>query len=288
LSKASAADYSQRATERCERVLVTVLGNIGPWAERVYLAGGLAPRYLIAKLPPDVPPHVGSTDVDLIISVAVTTNDAGAYRTLHHNLRQGGFTQGPADFQWRRKIDESTMLVEFLCETDAVAAGRIFKPKQDYGSKMAALNVTGTELAHRDYVEVALEAERLDDGGRSRVTVRVANLLPLVVLKIAAFQDRHANKDAYDLIFTLRNWPGGPDAAGRAAAESPVAAEKITSGALALLGERFADTDQDGPAAYATFTAVTGTDPNQMRQEAVAVARQFLRALTTGSGRTES
>jgi hypothetical protein len=58
-------------------VLVTVLGNIGPWAQRVYLAGGLAPRYLISQLPADVPPHVGSTDVDLIISVAVRTDDAG-------------------------------------------------------------------------------------------------------------------------------------------------------------------------------------------------------------------
>ena len=285
MSKASAADYSQRVTERCERVLVTVLGNIGPWAERVCLAGGLAPRYLISELPPDVSPHVGSTDVDLIISVAVATDDVGAYRTLHNNLRQSGFTQGPADFQWRRKLDESTVLVEFLCETDAVAAGRTFKPKQDYGSKMAALNVTGAGLARRDYVEVALEAERLDDGGRSRVIVRVANLLPLVVLKITAFQDRHANKDAYDLVFTLRNWPGGPEAAGRAAARSPVAAEEITAGALALLGERFADIDQDGPAAYAAFTAATGADPDQMRQEAVAVARQFLRGVVGGMGR---
>jgi hypothetical protein len=169
LSKASAADYSRQATERCERVLVTVLGNIGPWAERVYLAGGLAPRYLISELPAGVQPHVGSTDVDLIISVAVTTDDAGAYRTLHNNLRQGGFTQGPADFQWRRKLDEGTVLVEFLCETEAVAAGRIFKPKQDYGSKMAALNVAGAELARRDHVEAALEAERLDDAGRGIV-----------------------------------------------------------------------------------------------------------------------
>jgi predicted nucleotidyltransferase len=281
LSKASADDYSQRATDRCERVLVTVLGNIGPWAQRVYLAGGLAPRYLISELPPDVPPHVGSTDVDLIISVTVATDDAGAYRTLRNNLRKGEFKQGPADFQWRRKLDESTVLVEFLCETDQVAAGRIFKPKQDFGSKMAALNVAGADLASRDYVEVALEAERLDGGGRSRVTVRVANLLPLVVLKIAAFQDRHANKDAYDLIFTLRNWPGGLDGAGKAAAESPVAAEEITTQALALLGERFADTDQDGPAAYAAFTATTGADPDQMRQEAVAVARQFLGAVAS-------
>jgi hypothetical protein len=178
LSKASAADYSRQATERCERVLVTVLGNIGPWAERVYLAGGLAPRYLIAELPADVPPHVGSTDVDLIIGVAVATDDAGAYRTLHNNLRQGGFTQGPADFQWRRKLDESTVLVEFLCETDAVAAGRIFKPKQDYGSKMAALTSpapnwpAGTTSKWRSRRNVSMTAAAHESPCESRTSCR--------------------------------------------------------------------------------------------------------------------
>jgi hypothetical protein len=38
---------------------------------------------------------------------------------------------------------------------------------------------------------------------------------------VFAFQDRHENKDAYDLIFTLLNGEGGPRAVGRAAAASP-------------------------------------------------------------------
>jgi hypothetical protein len=52
---------------RCEGALVTLLGDIGPWSERIYLAGGLAPRYLIRQLPEAVPAHVGTTDVDLVI-----------------------------------------------------------------------------------------------------------------------------------------------------------------------------------------------------------------------------
>jgi hypothetical protein len=46
--------------------------------------------------------------------------------------------------------------------------------------------------------------------------------------------------------------------------------------------------DQDGPAAYAAFTAATGADPDQMRQEAVAVARQFLQGVASGSERAGS
>jgi hypothetical protein len=63
LSKRSAGDYTEAQTGRCERVLVTVLGDIGPWSGNVYLAGGLAPRYLVSELPPAVAAHVGSTDV---------------------------------------------------------------------------------------------------------------------------------------------------------------------------------------------------------------------------------
>jgi hypothetical protein len=43
-------DYDE-TTARCERALVTLLGDLGPWRERIYLAGGLAPRYLVGQLP---------------------------------------------------------------------------------------------------------------------------------------------------------------------------------------------------------------------------------------------
>jgi hypothetical protein len=34
--------YDEETTARCERALVTLLGDLGPWRERIYLAGGLA------------------------------------------------------------------------------------------------------------------------------------------------------------------------------------------------------------------------------------------------------
>ena len=54
--------YDRFATLRCERVLLTLLGNVGPWSERIYLAGGLAPRYLAGRLPAGTGAHVGTTD----------------------------------------------------------------------------------------------------------------------------------------------------------------------------------------------------------------------------------
>lgn len=205
-----AGGYTREATERCERVLVTVLGNIGPWSDHIYLVGGLAPRYLIGELPEGAHTHVGTTDVDLVVGLSVTEDDVEAYKTLEKNLKDSGFEQGEPSFRWKRDVDGTTVVVEFLCETDQVPEGKILKPKQGLGSKLSAFNVSGAQLAARDHIEVDIEAERVDAGGRSKVRVRVANLLPYVVLKINAFQDRHESKDAYDLIFCLRQLPREP------------------------------------------------------------------------------
>jgi hypothetical protein len=129
-----------------------------------------------------------------------------------------------------------------------------------------------------------LEGERLDGGGRSKVTVRIANLLPYTVLKITAFQDRHENKDAYDLVFTLLHAGDGPNAAGQAARSSPVAGEPQVAEAVDLLEERFRDAEQDGPRAYGLFL---GNDRDEqerarLRREAVATVRAFLRGFRDG------
>ena len=242
------------------------------------LVGGLAPRYIIGKLPFGAASHVGTADVDLVIRLAVE-DATEVYATLSRNLRRSGFAVGQPSYQWSREVDETTVNVEFLCDTDEVEAGRIYRPGQGTGSGFAACNIPGAQLAIRDFIEVEVEAERLDNGGLSKVVLRVAGVLAYVVLKILAFQDRHGNKDAYDLIYTLVNYPGGgPPAAARAAATSPVQHEPQVASALQLLRERFASIDHDGPRAYAQFLANQGDDLSsaQLRNAAVEAVRQFL------------
>ena len=244
------------------------------------LVGGLVPRYIIGSLPLGAAPHVGSTDVDLVIKLAVE-EAAEAYETLQTNLKKSGFSSSEPSYRWSRKVDGTTVMVEFLCETEQVEAGRIYRPKQGTGSNFAAFNVPGAELATRDFVEATVAAERLDHGGLSQVRFRVAGLLPYVALKILAFQDRHHNKDAYDLVYTLLNYPqGGPIAAGRVAAISRVRGEQQVIDALQMLAERFLSADHDGPSAYADFLAEPDDiDGNaRLRNEAVAAVSQFLTA----------
>ncbi len=281
--RAHYTDYDEETTARCERALVTLLGDLGPWRERIYLAGGLAPRYIVGRLPEGARAHVGTTDVDLIIGLALGDETPETYRTLQNNLEKSGLVQKVPSFRWTRDVEEVSVVVEFLCETDLVEPGRIFNPKQEFtGSRFGAFNVRGAHLAREDFIEVEIEGERLDGGGRSRVTVRVANVLPYAALKILAFQDRHENKDAYDLGFTLLNYNGGPSAAGRAAAASPVRKHPQVEKALILIEERFRDTAHDGPNAYASFLASLDDDEEakaRLRQEAVSIVRDFLQGV---------
>jgi hypothetical protein len=227
--------------------------------------------------------------VDLIIGLALGDETPETYRTLQNNLEKAHFAQREPSFRWARDVEGVTVLVEFLCETDEVEPGRIYRPKgESTGSKLGVFNVRGAQLTRDDFIECEIEGERLDGGGQSRVKVRVANILPYSVLKIFAFQDRHENKDAYDLVFTLLHHGDGPRAAGAVAAASAVAEHHQVKEAFALLEARFRDVRQDGPSAYALFLAEP-SDADQMarlRQEAVATVREFLSGFRSKSRST--
>jgi hypothetical protein len=282
LSRAHHSEYDEATTARCERALVTILGSVGPWRESIYLVGGLVPRYLTGELPEGAAAHVGTTDVDLVIALAVEAERPDTYRTLTENLERAGFRRVEPSWRWRREVDDIPVIVELLGESDDVDPGRAFRPKENTGSRLALLNIPGATLAAYDFVVVEVEGERLDGGGLSKVDVRVADVLAYAVLKVRAFQDRHENKDAYDLVFTLLFYPGGPSAAGRTAARSPIADHPQVTAGLQLLDERFAAPDLDAPTGYGTFVANPGdTDELARRQqEAVATVRVFLRAFS--------
>ena len=129
MSREHHSAYDEQTTARCERALVTLLGDLGPWRERIYLAGGLAPRYLVGQLPEGAQAHVGTTDIDFVIGLALGDETPETYRTLQNSLEKARFKQKEPSFRWAREVEGVPVIVEFLCETDEVAAGRIFRPK---------------------------------------------------------------------------------------------------------------------------------------------------------------
>jgi hypothetical protein len=282
-----ASDYDEYTTGLCERAQLALLKCAGPWNKRIFLAGGLVPRYLIEKLPEYAVPHVGTTDIDLVVGIAIASDDAEPYDTLLANIKAVGFRlfedeEGhKASFRWCIDIDGKTVVVEFLTEQGG-EPGKTVRPRNKTGAKLGAFETRGANLAARDYIEREIRG-RLPDGDESFATIRVANLVPFITLKAFALHDRALRKlkDAYDMMFVLLNWPGGPAAASVAAKQSRVFDDALVQEALDLVDGHFAHPNMDGPGNYARFLLEDEDEEEEarLRNEAVAVVREFLAGL---------
>jgi hypothetical protein len=228
-------------------------------------------------------------DVDLVVGVAVVEEGPEPYETLVANMKKAGFRLfkdadgSEASFRWCVDIDGKTVVIEFLTEQGS-EPGTITRPRQGTGAKLGAFEVRGARLVALDYVEREIRGA-LPDGNESFGILRVANLVPFLTLKTMAMHERGSVKfkDAYDIIFTLSNWPGGPEAAAAAAKESPIYGEATVTEALGLLASHFEHERMDGPGQYSSFLFDEFQDEEEeevrLRLEAVSVVRNFLGAL---------
>lgn len=255
--------YQSAVTEACERVLVTLLRHLGPWRNSVYLVGGLAPRYLITKRPPDVPAHAGTADLDVVVDIAMLT-DTEAYRTLEANLRKMGFERSENDqgakvsWRWQADVDGARMILEFLSDDPALRGGAVQElPVQ---GNVSAVNIPNASMVVDFHRSVDLTAELLDGNGETTETVRYADIVSFTCLKAFAYDERREPKDAHDVVYCLEHYEGGLEAAiAEVRAGLETKHRKVILDALARLANRFCGTDpdrrhlRDGPVAVARF-----------------------------------
>ncbi len=288
--------YSDDYSEFCERTLVTLLRRLGPWKRGIYLVGGLVPIYLIGPSSEEEERegYMGTQDVDIVLDVAIF-GEIGAYKRLEQNLKDAGFKRvtkrtdedevTPEHWRWSREVAPNiTVAVDLLQDAEPGQGGRVGPLLGE--RRLSALGIPGAHLAIQDYVTVTLKAQLLDDGGVAEETIRVANIVPFVVLKALAYDDRGEPKDANDLIYCLQYYEDGPNSVATAFAESIQGSpdEPLVRRAVEILRRRFASDattageQKDGPVGYARFQ----DDParyDQNRLAATAVVEQFLTEL---------
>ena len=77
--------------------------------------------------------------------------------------------------------------------------------------QFAVQRADGADLALRFYQMVAIEGH-IPDGDRNRVRIAVASIPALLAMKGYAIANRLKRKDAYDIYYSVRNFPDGIDA----------------------------------------------------------------------------
>src|ERR1035441_1172362 len=203
--------YSEQVTRDCERVLVTLLRNLGPHKNSLVLIGGLTPRYLVPERPPIVPQHAGTLDLDVVIDLVVL-EDTEAYRTLEDNLKKIGFERGEnengqkVNWRWKVKLEDGTTIVlELLADHPDLRGGRA-QPLPD-GGQISALNIPHSSIVFDLYDTAVVTAELIGGNGLATETIRHANIVSFTCLKSIAYDDRQERKDAHDLVYCLEHAP---------------------------------------------------------------------------------
>lgn len=256
--------YESSVTASCERILVTLLRGLGPWKQSVYLVGGLTPRYLISARPPRIPPHAGTSDVDMVVDMGMLT-DIEAYRTLEENLHAMKFERAKnkdgakQSWRWQAEVDgNAKMILEFLADSPELGGGKVQELPTKGG--VTAINIPHASMVFDFYSSIDITAELLNGGGRATETIRYANIVSFTCLKAFAFDQRFERKDAHDLVYCVEHYEGGLEAVHHAFREALESKHgSVVRDAITRLVARFCDVKsdesylKDGPVAVARF-----------------------------------
>lgn len=210
----SAADYDNRLTEAVKSVLIEIGQILGSFRGKFAVVGGAVPWLLLNN---DDMHHVGTVDIDLGLDPEALAD--GEYAKLVTALMQHGYLQDDTRqiFQLVRSVPATDdgppidVVVDFLMPRQA----KIAKNRPPMIEKFAVIRADGAELALRFYEIVPIDGP-MPEGGTNKVKLAVASIPALLAMKGFAIDGRLKQKDAYDIYYCVRNFPGGPKALAEA------------------------------------------------------------------------
>lgn len=206
----SAADYDNRLTEAVKSVLIEIGQILGSFRGKFAVVGGAVPVLLLNN---DDMRHVGTADIDLALDPEALGD--GEYANLVTALMKHGYSQDENRryFQLVRSVPATDsgppidVVVDFLMPRNA----EIAKNRPPIIDKFAVIRADGAELALQ-FCEMTRIDGPMPEGGVNSVRIAVASIPALLAMKGFAIDGRDKKKDAYDIYYCVRNFPGGPEA----------------------------------------------------------------------------
>ena len=273
----TAAGYTGEHLELVRSTCLYVATKLGDLMNELVIVGGLVPSLLIDQqaLPDGTEAHVGTTDLDVGLTVALL--DEGRYTALTERLRRAGFSPdtnqegNPTRQRWKIEV-AAKVTVDFLIQpTRPEDRGGGLR---DIEADFAAFILPGLHLAFEDRVPVTLSGQTIFGENASR-HVWVCGPGAFVVLKALAFDGRGDNKDAYDLFYLVRNYGNG--VVDVAESLRPLIGDESAKKAMELLRRDFLDHDGLGPRRVAEF--LVGGPDDEIQADVVGFFRELLASL---------
>lgn len=275
----SANDYDDRTTQAAKSVLVEIGQILGSFRGKFAIIGGSVPWLLLES---EDMPHVGTLDVDLSLDAEALGD--GEYATLVEALMAQGYSQreGFRRFQLVRTVPAQDggqpidIVVDFLMPRDA----DIVKNSPPLVADFAVQKADGADLALRFHQLVAVEA-MMPNGGHNRVELAVCSIPALLAMKGHALNGRLKQKDAYDVYYCIRNYPGG--VAALAEDCRPLLKHRNAVDGYTFINAKFETLDSFGPTCVRRFveeSQILGDrDPDQWQRDAFGQVDAWLKGL---------
>ena len=274
-----AGDYDDRTTKAVKSVLIEIAQILGSFEGKFAVIGGAVPWLLLSEA--DMP-HSGTVDVDLGLDPSALGD--GEYVRLVEALQKHGYHQRDnlRRFQLERTVPardggpDIDIVVDFLMPRDA----EITRNTPPLISQFAAQRADGAELALIFNQMVAIEGD-MPDGGVNLVRIAVASIPAFLAMKGYAIAQRLKPKDAYDIYYSIRNFPDGIDALVEAT--RPLLEVQSARRGYCLISNKFRDIEDFGPTNVRRFVdgspLLGGRTANQWQQDAFGQVDAWLRGL---------
>lgn len=275
----SANDYDDRTTRAVKSVLVEIGQVLASFRGKFAVIGGSVPWLLLENADN---PHVGTLDVDLSLDAEVLQD--GQYADLIHELMGQGYdkTKNTREFQLQRTVPATDggsaieILVDFLMPKHA----DIEKNRPKLIENFRVQRADGADLAVHFHQLVAVSA-KTPTGGQNTVEIAVCSIPALLAMKGYAVELRQKRKDAYDIHYCIRNYPGG---AGELAEDCRKLLEHESARTgYEFINAKFETVESYGPTSVRLFveeSAVLGDQtPEQWQQDAYGQVNEWLIAL---------
>lgn len=273
-----AREYDDRGARAAHAVLVELGQVLGAHRDAIVVIGGSVPSLLMKDRG-----HIGTLDIDLDLDPEKLADHG--YAHLVEKLLAAGYERGVAGmkpFQVRRTVDLKdggapvAVIVDLLMPKGAKT--RKHRPPLVQGLRVQEAD--GGDVALRHNVRLLIEGT-MPDGRTNRVEMLVASIPALLVMKGYALVQRDKKKDAYDIYFSVRYFPGGP---GRLAEECrPLLDDPVAREGFANIAAKFDGIEGFGPTTVRMFLERTalpeGMTPNQVQEDAFRQLRALLQNL---------
>jgi hypothetical protein len=245
---------------------------IGEAASLFYLLGGMAAKHLVivgGLVPPLLVPeaadaHIGSADIDLCLSLAITNGATREYyKSIEETLEPHFELEHASGFRWRKKESAPglPLILDFLApaaEDDTLLADgtRVLDEEiaaQNAGPRLRPLPIRSGGLIDEDALASTLEGIQLiyRPGARADVQIRHAGPVGFLAAKADALQGRDDSKDGYDVSWWCLNAkPSGTDVAALVT-ERVAFKQELFQESVAQLHAAFRAPDYPGPDGYA-------------------------------------